>query len=67
MIRWRLSEVMKEKKVDTSALVKMTGIYRQTVRSLLAEDQSRFDGKTLNKLCKALDVAPGDLIQYVED
>lgn len=67
MIEFILQDVLNKKNLTPKDLVEMAGLPRQTVRGLLGRDQARITTDTLNKLCKALDVLPGDLIKYTPD
>lgn len=68
-IKWKLNQVMFEKGVKNRDLVEMTGLHQNTISKLKnsREMPDRLERNTLDKLCKALDVHPGDLLTYETD
>lgn len=68
-IRWNLSQLMLEKGLKPADLVKATGLHPNTISKLRNrwEMPDRLDKDTLNALCMALKVQPGDLMFYVAD
>lgn len=67
MIKVHLSRIMGEKRLKISDLAEVTGLHRNGITRLYNEktDGVKFD--TLEKLCKALDCAVSDLIEYIPD
>jgi putative transcriptional regulator len=68
-VRWRVGELLKERKLTAYWLVQESGLPTTTVyRVAKARGQvKRIDGVTLDALCRALNVTPGDLLQYQPD
>jgi putative transcriptional regulator len=68
-IKWKLNQIMFEKGVKNRDLVEMTGLHPNTISKLknCREMPDRLERNTLDKLCKALDVLPGDLLAYEAD
>ena len=64
MIRNRLSTLMGERRMKITTLSKMTGISRTTLTELYYDRAEGMQFETLDRLCKALGCAVGDLIEY---
>ena len=69
MIRFRLAEVLKQREWTPYRLSQVTGLtvptaYRLADSSL---EFGRYTSDTLDRLCRALDVQPGDLLEWVPD
>ena len=67
MIRCMLGKIMWERKLLNAEVATMAGVSRNTVSSLVNERNQRIDYPTLNKLCKALGLTVGELLQYFPD
>ena len=69
MIRFRLADVLKSKGWTPYRLSQETGLTVPTAYRLADPDLEfgRFTTDTLDRLCRALDVQPGDLIEWVPD
>jgi putative transcriptional regulator len=69
VIRFRLAAVLKRKGWTPYRLSQVTGLTVPTAYRLA--DQSiefgRFTADTLDRLCAALDVQPGELLEWVPD
>lgn len=66
-IKWNLNQVMFDKGIKTSDLAASTGLHANTISKLknLREMPDRLEKETLDKLCKALKVQPGDLMVFI--
>jgi putative transcriptional regulator len=64
-----LAEVLKKRGWKAYRLAKETGLTIPTAYRLADPDQEfgRFSADTLDRLCAALDVQPGDLLEWVPD
>ena len=67
MVRWRVADLLREREWTSYRLAKESGlappvVYRLAVRG---REVNRVDGRTLDALCYALKVGPGDLLEYV--
>ena len=67
MVRWRVGDILKARDWTAYRLVQESGVPTTTVyRIAKARGQvKRVDGKTLDALCGALGVGPGELLEYV--
>ncbi|HUG41266.1 MAG TPA: helix-turn-helix transcriptional regulator [Longimicrobiales bacterium] len=67
MIRFRLDEILKQKEWTPYRLSLETGLTVPTAYRLADPRQrfGRFRTDTLDRLCRALDVQPGDLLEWV--
>jgi len=67
MIRFRLAEVLQRKGWTPYRLAQETGLTVPTAYRLADPDQrfGRFTADTLDRLCRALDVQPGDLLEWM--
>ena len=69
MVRWRVGELLKAKRWTRYRLVQESGL-ATTVVYRIAKSKGqvkRVDGRTLDALCVALGVGPGDLLEYTPD
>lgn len=68
-IQWRLAVMMAERNFNNKDLTKLTGFHAVTISKLKTTRimPSRLEYITLNKLCKALQCQPGDLLKYIPD
>lgn len=69
MIRFQLAQILKRKGWTPYRLSQMTGLTVPTAYRLADPELQfgRFTADTLDRLCKALDVQPGDLLQWVPE
>lgn len=69
MIRFRLAEVLKRKGWTPYRLSQETGLTVPTAYRLAdpALAFGRFTTDTLDRLCRALEVQPGDLLEWIPD
>lgn len=66
-IQFNLDRVMFERdNMKVPELQKLSGINKNTLYSFYKGEMKRFDVETLDRLCKALDCQPGDLLTYEE-
>ena len=67
MIVVRIDVMLAKRKMSVTELAEKVGITISNL-SILKNDKARAVRlETLDKLCKALDYQPGDLLEYVED
>jgi DNA-binding Xre family transcriptional regulator len=64
MVRLNLRAVLRARKVTAYSLAKETGLSLSTVYRLTAKDGAfdRIEAETIDAICAALDVTPGELI-----
>jgi DNA-binding Xre family transcriptional regulator len=62
MARWRLREIAEPERWNPHSLAEATGLSYSTVYNIWANKATRADLNTLERLARALNVQPGDLI-----
>lgn len=67
MIRIRLAEVLARKRLSIVELSDRTGISVRDLEVLRDQAAMAVRLKTLDVLCRALNCAPGDLLEYGEE
>lgn len=66
-IQFCLGELMEARGLEQKDIIEITGLSRNTVKVLSLGAVTRVDFESLNKLCTALSVTPGELIKYIPD
>jgi len=66
-IRINLTVVMAQRRMSLNELSKQVGITLSNLSILKNEKAKGVRFSTLNRICKALDCQPGDIIEYVVD
>jgi DNA-binding Xre family transcriptional regulator len=67
MIRWHLPEILEDRGWTAYRLAQETGLtVPAAYRLAKGERVQRLDIQTLDSLCRALKVTPGDLLSYSE-
>jgi len=66
MITCRLSTILGAKRLKVSDVCRATGIARATVDRYYNDRVNSFDREVLGKLCKFLQVKPGDMLVLVD-
>ena len=66
MITCRLSTILGAKRLKVADVCRATGIARATVDRYYNDRVNSFDRDVLGKLCKFLQVKPGDLLVLVD-
>ena len=64
MIVNNLSTIMGKKRIKIATLYKWTGISRSTLTQLYYDKTTMIKLDTIDKLCSALDITPGELFEY---
>jgi len=64
-VKCLLREIMTERKLRVKQLARMSGVSRNTITALRGEWMG-VSALTIARLCKALNVKPGDLFEYYE-
>jgi putative transcriptional regulator len=65
-IKCHLSRILGERRISQRELARMSGLSNFTVNKFYNERWQGIDQDTLVKLCKALNVQVGELLEYVE-
>lgn len=67
-IKCNLDRVMFEKgNITVAELERRSSVNKNTLHSLYKNKATRYDAATLDRVCKALDCQPGDLLEYVAE
>ncbi|MDP8909298.1 MAG: helix-turn-helix transcriptional regulator [Chloroflexota bacterium] len=64
MIENRLSRLLGERRMSISELERRTGVPYTSLHALYHGTSKRVDLATLDKLCRALGVGVGDILEY---
>lgn len=67
MINVRLDYVLLDRRMKLKELAEATGLAVNNLSILKTNKTRAIRFSTLNRLCKALNCTPGDLIEYVPD
>ena len=68
MIRWRIPELLRLRGWSAYRLAQETGLTMPAASRLAkGEPVQRIDAATLDKLCAAFQVQPGELLEWVSD
>jgi putative transcriptional regulator len=68
MVKLRLAQLLKQRKMSGYALAKLTGLSLPTVYRLVNADKvTRLEMETLDRLCSALDCKISDLLVRAPD
>jgi len=67
MINIRLDYVLLDRRMKLKDLAEATGLAVNNLSILKTNKARAIRFSTLNRLCKALNCAPGDLIEYISD
>lgn len=69
MLRFRLAAILKQKGWTPYRLARLTGLSAPTAYRLADPEQQfgRFTADTLERLCAALEVQPGELLEWIPD
>ena len=67
MIRLKVAEIAREKKVSMRKLAKYSGLAYNTIRLIYRDPYRGIDLPTLDKIAKALQVDASELIESVPD
>jgi putative transcriptional regulator len=62
-LRVRLKQLRETRDLSQQALAELAGLTQATVSNLETGRATRVDLKTLDRLCAALDVEPGELLE----
>ena len=67
MIKNRLKVLLAERDMNLSDLAELAGLHYTTVRRFAGDVVTSIHKETLEKVCKALGVQPGDIFIYKDD
>jgi putative transcriptional regulator len=63
-VKWTVSEILDKREMSTQEFADRAGISYQTALNLRRGSTTRVDIQTLQNICTALGVQPGDLLIY---
>lgn len=67
MIENRLSRILGERRMSIAELARLTGVQYTSLFELYHGRAKRVDLKTLDRICRALGIQPGDILEYAPD
>lgn len=67
MIENRLSRILGERRMSIATLARLSDVPYTSLFELYHGRAKRVDLKTLNSICRALNVQIGDILEYVPD
>lgn len=64
---WKKAELERGERLTVSEVARAAGVSRSAIQRLLDGETSRFDGPTIDAICKFFEVAPGAIpfLMYV--
>ena len=66
-IKFRLKVLLAERGMTQKQLADMTGIRPPTISAICLGTEKEFPIGAIDKICKALNCQPGDIMEYVEE
>lgn len=66
MVKCRLSTILGEKRMTRGELARRANVSINTIRPLWNDDWKGINRDTMEKICGALDIAPGELFVWSE-
>jgi putative transcriptional regulator len=66
-VRFRLKEILNEKGMSERQLAELTGIRPNTINDICRNQLQRLHVDVIDKICRVLDVKPGDWIMYISE
>jgi len=67
LIRWKLRQVMADRRMTNKRLAEILGVTPTSVSRLRGDKMPRLSDETLTNLCHALNCKPHDLIEWVSE
>lgn len=69
MVRWKIAELLKRRGWTAYRLAQETGLTVPAVYRLAKQNaqMGRVEGNTLDRLCEAFRVQPGELLEHIPD
>lgn len=66
-IKCHLSRILGERRISQRKLAQESKLSTYTINKLYNEKWQKIEKETIVKLCRALDITPGELFEYVPD
>lgn len=67
MIKIHLSRILGERRISQRKLADAANVRPATINAIYNETLKRLDIDILNRICKTLEIQPGELIEYIPD
>ncbi|MED3905824.1 helix-turn-helix transcriptional regulator [Geobacillus thermodenitrificans] len=67
MIKINLSRILGERRISQRKLAEMANVRPNTISAIYNEKVQRIDLDVLDRICKALNVQPGDILERIDD
>ena len=67
MIKINLSRILGERRISRRKLAEMANVRPNTISAIYNEKVQRIDLDVLDRICKALNVQPGDILERIDD
>ncbi|HBG48393.1 MAG TPA: hypothetical protein DDW90_02575 [Cyanobacteria bacterium UBA9971] len=67
MIKNNLSKILGERRIKMSELIELTGLGRSTVERVYYDKGENISYTTINKICNALEISVGELLEHIPD
>lgn len=67
MIKIHLSRILGERRISQRKLAEDANVRTATINAIYNESIQRLDLDVLNRICKTLDIQPGELIEYIAE
>lgn len=67
MIRFKLSSILGDKRIDQKGFSYLTGISTNSINQMYHEKIQGIKFDSLDAICRVLHCQPGDLLEYVPD
>ncbi len=64
MLKWILSERMKERRISNKLLAERMGVHRNTIRQLKEAHPTMIRLRHLDQICQVLECQPADLFEF---
>ena len=66
-VRFRLGKILDERGIKAEEFADKAGIHYRTVLDVANDRTQRIDKTTLARICDALKVAPGEILEYTPE
>lgn len=66
-IKVKLKELLEERDMTVAQLSRKTGLTQHGLGAIYHEKRKGIEYETLDKICAALDISVGDILEYVPD
>ncbi len=67
MIKNNLSRILGERRMKMAELIELTGLGRSTIERVYYDKGKNISYDTLNRICNALEIPVGELLEHILD